>query len=78
VRTRHIAMPITLEVYLPRSALLWWVTTSEYVRQYLISEGVRPEKVVTIHTGIEIKKFNPDTAPGNLRQEIGVTAETHL
>lgn len=77
VRTRHIAMPITSRFtyrVLPHMV----VTTSEYVRQYLISEGVRPEKVVTIHTGIEIKKFNPDTAPGNLRQEIGVTAEAPL
>ena len=77
VRTRHIAMPITSRItysLLPHRV----VTTSDYIRQYLIEEGVRREKVVTIHTGIDLRKFDPGTTCGSLREEIGVPSEVPL
>jgi len=77
VRTRHIAMPMTSKItysLLPHVV----VTVSEYVRRYLIREGVRPEHVVTIHTGIDISTFSPEAVPGNLRQEMGMPEETPL
>ncbi len=71
VRTRHIALPITSRFtysVLPHKV----VTTSEYVRRYLISAGIGPERVVAVHTGIDLSKFDPDNTPATLRQELGL------
>ncbi|MGD0282828.1 MAG: glycosyltransferase, partial [Dissulfurispiraceae bacterium] len=71
VRTRHIALPITSRftyAVLPHRV----VTTSEYVRRYLISAGVFPQKVITVHTGIDLSKFDPDNTPALLRHELGL------
>src|SRR5208283_1822527 len=50
------------------------VTTSEYVRRYLISAGINPYRVVTVHTGIDLSRFDPDNTPALLRQELGLGA----
>jgi len=73
VRTRHIALPITSRFtysVLPHKV----VTTSEYVRRYLVSAGIGPERVIAIHTGIDLSKFDPDNTPATLRQELGLGA----
>jgi glycosyltransferase involved in cell wall biosynthesis len=73
VRTRHIALPITTRFtysVLPHKV----VTTSEYVRRYLISAGIGPERVVAVHTGIDLSKFDPDNTPAALRHELGLGA----
>lgn len=77
VRTRHIALPITSRVtysILPHKV----VTTSEYVRHYLISAGVDQHRVVTVPTGIDLGKFDPDSTSAALRQELGLKPETPL
>jgi glycosyltransferase involved in cell wall biosynthesis len=71
VRTRHLALPITSRVtysMLPHIV----VTVSAYVRQYLIKEGISPENVVAIPTGINLSKFNPESATDNLRDQLGL------
>ncbi len=73
VRTRHIALPITSRFtysVLPHKV----VTTSEYVRRYLIGAGIGAERVVTVHTGIDLSRFDPDNTPAPLRQELGLGA----
>src|SRR5271157_2654221 len=71
VRTRHIALPITSRfTYSVLSHKV--VTTSDYVRRYLISAGVGTERIVTIHTGIDLSRFDPDNTPATLRQELGL------
>ncbi len=77
VRTRHLALPITSKFtykYLCDKI----VTVSEYVREYLISESISPEKIVAIPTGIELEKFNPDKVSSNLKQQLGISAENPL
>lgn len=77
VRTRHITMPLTSRVtysILPHRV----VTTSEYVRQYLISEGVKPDKVVTVETGINFETFDPARTEATLRNELGLGDEVPL
>lgn len=77
VRTRHLALPITSKVtytLLPHRV----VTVSEYVRQYLISAGVPPEKVVAIPTGIDISRFDPGKPGGNLREELGLKKDAPI
>ncbi len=71
VRTRHIALPITSRFtysILPHKV----ITTSEYVRHYLISAGVAQQRVATVPTGIDLRKFDPDSTAAALRQELGL------
>ena len=73
VRTRHIALSITSRFtysILPHKV----ITTSEFVRRYLISAGIGPERVVAVHTGIDLSRFDPDNTPATLRQELGLGA----
>ena len=75
VRTRHLALPITSRftyAVLPHRI----VTVSEYVRRYLIEEKrIKPEKVVSIPTGIDLERFNPDIVRPVPREEIGIAAD---
>lgn len=77
VRTRHLALPITSKTtysLLPHRV----VTVSEYVKNYLLTEGIPLEKVVAIPTGIDINRFNPENVEGNLRQELRIEPDTPL
>ena len=78
VRTRHLALPITSRftyAVLPHRI----VTVSEYVRRYLIEEKrIKPEKVVSIPTGIDIERFNPDVVSAVPREELGIAADAQI
>lgn len=77
VRTRHLALPLTSRIsyrYLPHRV----VTVSEYVRQYLVSEGVPAERVVAIPTGVDVRRFSPGAAAGTLREELGLSPNVPL
>ena len=77
VRTRHLALPITSKFtysFLPHRV----VTVSEYVRNYLIKEGIHSEKIVAIPTGIDTSKFSPEKTTENLRQELGLEPDIPL
>ncbi len=77
VRTRHLALPITSRAsysLIPHRV----VTVSRYVRRYLISKGLRPERVVAIPTGIDLERFDPDRETGDIRQELGIKPDIPL
>ena len=77
VRTRHLALPITSKIsyqYLPHRV----VTVSEYVRRYLIGEGIPAEKVVAVPTGIDTERFSPGAAAGTLREELRLSSHVPL
>lgn len=77
VRTRHLALPITSTFsYKYLSDVV--VTVSEYVRNYLISKGIHPQKVFAVSTGIDIEKFNPDKVKVTLREELQLNKEIPL
>ncbi len=72
VRTRHLALPITSKIsyrYLPHRV----VTVSEYVRRYLVGEGVPEDRVVAIPTGVDTRRFSPGAAAGTIRKELGLS-----
>lgn len=76
VRTRHLALPITSKVTYSRFPHRV-VTVSEYVRDYLVEEkGLRPERVVSVPTGVDLERFDPESTPDTLRAELGVSPET--
>lgn len=77
VRTRHLAMPITSRIsysLLPHHV----ITVSEYVRRYLIGEGISAARVVAIPTGVDIGHFSPGNADGRLREELGLERDVPL
>src|SRR3989344_9498339 len=78
VRTRHLALPITSKItysLLPHKV----VTVSEYVRRYLVEEkGIPAHKVVSIPTGIDIDRFNPDVVKAVPREELGIAADARI
>src|SRR4030067_2200976 len=78
VRTRHLALPITSKItysLLPHKV----VTVSEHVRRYLIEEKrIKPEKVFSIPTGIDIERFNPDLVSAVPREELGIAADAQI
>ncbi len=74
VRTRHLALPITSKMsyrFLPHRI----VTVSEYVRHYLIGKGISAEKIISVPTGIDPERFNPQKISGTLKEELGLAKE---
>jgi glycosyltransferase involved in cell wall biosynthesis len=71
VRTRHLALPITSK-FTYNVLAHRVVTVSEYVRNYLISEGIPASKVQTVQTCVDLEKFDPEKTGNDLRQELGL------
>ncbi|MBI3753107.1 MAG: glycosyltransferase family 4 protein [Deltaproteobacteria bacterium] len=77
VRMRHLALPITSRLtysLLPHKV----VTTSEYVRQYLISLRIPPEKIIAAPTGVDMRIFNIDAAKDVLKKELNIDDDTNV
>jgi L-malate glycosyltransferase len=75
VRTRHLQTPITNKFSYNISDKV--VTDSHFVKKALKEQGVKGEKIVTIHTGVNIREFNPHVKP-QLRQELKLDQEAIL
>lgn len=77
VRTRHLALPITSRFtysVLPDHV----VTVSQFVENYLVEAGVPRCGISTIPTGIDFARYERSTVAGDLRQELGLAADTLL
>ena len=77
VRTRHLALPITSKFtysVLPDHV----VTVSKYVENYLVEAGVPREGITTIPTGVDFSRYDRSTVQGNLREELGLPADSLL
>ena len=77
VRTRHLALPITSRFtysVLPDHV----VTVSKYVEDYLVSAGVPREGITTVSTGVDFSRYDRTTVAGNLRDELGLPADSLL
>lgn len=73
VRTRHLALPLTSKFtysVVPDQV----VTVSGFVERYLVAAGVPQEKVCTVATGVDFGRYQPSTAGGTLRDELGLPA----
>lgn len=82
VRTRHLSTPISTRW---TSRLLYnrlfdgVITTGEGIRAEMIRRNrFRPEKIVSIPTGIDLVRFDPDRVGSGLREEWGISASTPL
>lgn len=77
VRTRHLALPITSKFtysVLPDHV----VTVSRHVEDYLASAGVPRDGITTVPTGVDFARYDRSTVAGNLREELGLPAESVL
>lgn len=77
VRTRHLALPITSKFtysVLPDHV----VTVSKYVENYLVEAGVPRAGITTIPTGVDFGRYDRSAVQGNLREELGLAADTLL
>mgnify|MGYP000450409195 FL=1 len=77
VRTRHLALPITSKFsysVLPDHV----VTVSNYVERYLVEAGVPAKQVSTVSTGVDFSRYDRSTVQGNLREELGLAADSLL
>ncbi|MCC7431041.1 glycosyltransferase family 4 protein [bacterium] len=54
------------------------VTHSDLVRNYLISFGVKPEKITTVHNGIDESEIPVFTGKSEAREKLGISPETKL
>jgi glycosyltransferase involved in cell wall biosynthesis len=78
VRTRHISAPIPANFasrWLYRHATQAIVTTGAALREQVIREmGVRPERIVSVPTGIDLSRYQPVTDRAAVRQQLGLPA----
>lgn len=77
VRTRHLALPITSKFsysVLPDHV----VTVSKFVENYLVGAGIARQKITTVSTGVDFSRYDRSTVAGNLRAELGLSADALL
>ena len=76
VRTRHLSSAIKTRLIYSHLAHRV-VTVGESTRRYLVQEkGIPQERVLTIPTGVDLTVFDPLKIRANLRNELGLSAET--
>ena len=77
-RTRHLLTPIG-GPFVYRRLTTRVITVSEGVRQYLISAGVPAAQIVTVPTGIDLKRFDPArTDLVDMRQRFGIARDAFV
>lgn len=77
VRTRHLALPITSKFsysVLPDHV----VTVSKFVENYLVEAGIPRDVITTVTTGVDFSRYDRATVQGNLREALGLAADTLL
>lgn len=76
VRTRHISAPISTgwsSRWLYTRATRHVVTTGEALRRTLIdTNGYPAERITSIPTGIDLRKFDPAHTESSIRRELGI------
>ena len=77
-RTRHLLTPIGGPFVYSRLTD-YVLTVSEDVRRYLISTGVPAEKIISVPTGIDLKRFDPArTDLVDMRARFGLAREAFV
>ncbi len=75
IRTRHLQTPINSTASYNLSSKV--VTVSKQVEEYLKQRGVKKDKLQTIYTGIDTKKFTPKKI-FDLKKELYIEEDTLL
>lgn len=76
VRTRHLHIPVgksSFEKSIQRRMVHGFVTTGESVKKMLLRGlGVSEDRVVSIPTGIDLRRFEPDMPREDIRSKYGI------
>jgi glycosyltransferase involved in cell wall biosynthesis len=81
IRTRHLSLPIsTSPLNFVHKLADGIVTTGVTIRDEMVRvNGVAPDKIVSIATGVSLDHFNPQIADGvKIRQELGLSADCQV
>ncbi len=80
VATRRVSVPVNFfSAKLKYSLADRVISVSDAVRDILIGCGVQPRKIVTVYSGIDLSRFNPDKVEGSrIREEFGIFPDTPL
>jgi glycosyltransferase involved in cell wall biosynthesis len=80
VATRRVSVPVNfLSAKLKYSLVDRIISVSDAVKDVLVGCGVQPHKVVTVYSGIDLSRFNPDKIGGShIRKEFGISLDTPL
>jgi glycosyltransferase involved in cell wall biosynthesis len=80
VRTRHLSVPTAAH---PLNLVYRWpdavVTTGEIIRRRLVDVNRLPDhRVVSIPTGVDLERFDPDLDPGDIRKELRIRPKNRV
>lgn len=53
-----------------------FITVCELLARGLSAEGVNPQKIITVHNGLEIDKYNPELPSLPVRQEFSIKSDS--
>jgi len=70
----HVKKPIVGALKYRTKLLDKIICVSDAIREILIGDGVQPEKVVTVRSGIDLHKFD-DANPQGLREEFSIPSD---
>ncbi len=79
IRTRHISVPIRRHAF--NLVYRWpdgYVTTGEMIREHFLAEGIPPDRVVSIPTGVDPERFSPAVDGSGIRKEFGIAQDAFL
>ena len=80
VRTRHLSVP--LNTHALNFVYKWphgMVTTAEMIRQRMIQvNGMDGERIVSIPTGVDLKRFDPNLDPGGVRESLRIPRDAKV
>lgn len=77
VRTRHLAIPLSTNPFnfIHRMAD-GIITTGQSVREAMINRnGIEPDRIVSIPTGISLERFSPGVDPQPVRSSLGIATD---
>jgi glycosyltransferase involved in cell wall biosynthesis len=79
IRTRHISVPIRRHAF--NLVYRWpdgYITTGEMIREHFLAEGIPADRVISIPTGVDPKRFSPTVDGSRIRKEFGIAQDTFL
>ena len=80
VRTRHLSVPLNTHAL---NFVYQWpdgmVTTAKAIRQRMIQvNGMDGQRILSIPTGVDLKRFDPNLDPGDVRESLKIPADAKV
>ena len=56
----------------------YFLCVSDRIKEVLLEDGILPEKLITVHSGIDLEKFKSYNLQKNIKEELGISKDTVL